>query len=234
MRILHLADLHLGKIFFDVHLTADQAYLLDQAAALVRDEKVDVVVISGDIYDRSVPPVEATEILDSFLSQLILDLGIHVILIPGNHDSAERLSFGSRLLRSRGLHIAADPYATVPVQVADSHGMVTFFPIPYIEPVTFRRHLGDTDIPDCTSAFSHLLSSSTVSGRTVCLAHCYAAGGTESESERPLSIGGSSLVDVDVFAPFSLTLLGHLHRPQKGGAERLVRRGAPPLFLFRT
>ena len=230
MRILHLADLHLGKIFHDVHLTGDQSHLLEQVVSLSRDERVDTVVISGDVYDRAVPPVEATEILDEFLSRLVLDLGIRVVLIPGNHDSAERIAFGSRLLRDRGLHIAADPYTCSPVEIADAHGKVTFIPVPYIEPITFRRHLEDADIPDFTAAYRHVLSGIPVAARTVCVAHCY-AGGMESESERPLAIGGSSLVDVNVFAPFSLTLLGHLHRPQKV-APNAWYAGAPLRYSF--
>jgi exonuclease SbcD len=231
MRILHLADLHLGKIFHDVHLTADQAYLLDQAAVLARDEHVDTVVISGDIYDRSVPPVEATEVLDDFLSRLILDLGIKVVLIPGNHDSAERIAFGSRLLRDRGLHIGADPFACTPVELVDAYGTLTFLPLPYVEPITFRRHCGDTDIPDFTAAYHHILAGVPTNGRTICIAHCYTAGGDGSESERPLAIGGTYLVDAEVFAPFSLTLLGHLHRPQMV-TPKAWYAGAPLRYSF--
>ncbi len=231
MKILHLADLHLGKIFHDIHLTGDQAYLLDQATALARDEKVDTVVISGDVYDRAVPPVEATEILDDFLSRLVLDHGIRVVLIPGNHDSAERMAFASRLLRDRGLHIASDPFACTPLELHDSHGPVTFLPVPYIEPVTFRRHLDDAEITDFTAAYRHVLSGLPVSGRTICVAHCYAADGVGSESERPLAIGGSSMVDAGVFAPYSLTLLGHLHRPQKV-APNAWYAGAPLRYSF--
>lgn len=231
MRIFHLADLHLGKIFHDVHLTADQAHLLDQAAALAKDENVDVVVISGDVYDRSVPPVEATEVLDEFLSRLVLDHRIRVVMIPGNHDSAERLSFGSRFLGERGLHIAADPYACTPLMIDDRHGTVTFLPVPYVEPVTFRRHLADADIPDFTAAYRQILDPLPTAGRTVCVAHCYAAGGVGSESERPLAIGGSSLVDAGVFSPFTLTLLGHLHRPQRV-APTVWYAGAPLRYSF--
>lgn len=231
MRILHLADLHLGKIFHDVHLTNDQAYLLDQAATLAQKEHVDTVVISGDVYDRSMPPVEATEVLDDFLSRLILDLGIRVVLIPGNHDSAERIAFGSRLLRDRGLHIAADPFACTLIELADEYGPVTFVPLPYIEPITFRRHLEDTDIPDFTAAYRHILADVSIDGRTVCIAHCYTAGGEGSESERPLAIGGTYLVDAAVFAPFSLTLLGHLHRPQKV-TSKVWYAGAPLRYSF--
>lgn len=231
MRILHLADLHLGKIFHDVHLTADQAHLLDQAAALARDEKVDVVVISGDVYDRPVPPVEATEALDDFLSRLVLDHRIRVIMIPGNHDSAERISFGSRLLGERGVHIAADPFSCTPVRIDDAHGTVSFLPIPYIEPLSFRRHLTDADIPDFTAAYRQILSGLPTAGRTICAAHCYAAGGVGSESERPLAIGGSSLVDAAIFSPFTLTLLGHLHRPQRV-SPNVWYAGAPLRYSF--
>jgi len=231
MRILHLADLHLGKIFHDVHLTSDQAYLLDQVATLAKDENVDTVVISGDVYDRSVPPVEATEVLDNFLSHLILDLGIKVILIPGNHDSAERIAFGSRLLRDRGLHISADPFACTSLELTDVHGPLTFLSLPYIEPITFRRNLEDTDIPDITAAYRHILAGVPTAGRTVCIAHCYTAGGVGSESERPLAIGGTYMVDAEVFAPFSLTLLGHLHRPQKV-TPKAWYAGAPLRYSF--
>lgn len=231
MRILHLADLHLGKIFHDVHLTDDQAYLLDQAATLAMEEHIDTVVISGDVYDRSVPPIEATEILDDFLSRLVLDLGLKVVLIPGNHDSAERIAFGSRLLRDRGLHIAADPFECKLIEMADEHGPITFLPIPYIEPITFRRHFEDSDIPDFTAAYRHVLENVPTAGRTVCVAHCYTAGGEGSESERPLAIGGTYLVDAEVFAPFCLTLLGHLHRPQKV-TPKAWYAGAPLRYSF--
>ncbi|MEW6218521.1 MAG: exonuclease SbcCD subunit D [Thermodesulfobacteriota bacterium] len=231
MRILHLADLHLGKILHDVHLTPDQDDLLGQVARLAEDEGVDVVVIAGDVYDRSVPPVEATEVLDHFLSTLILEQGTPVVLIPGNHDSAERLAFGSRLLRERGLHIAAEPASLRPITLADRYGPVVLLPIPYIEPLTLRRHLGDTAIPDFTAAYRHVLAGAPAAGRTVCIAHCYTAGGQESESERPLVMGGSQLVDAGVFAPFALTLLGHLHRPQQVAASAWYA-GAPLRYSF--
>jgi len=231
MRILHLADLHLGKIFHDVHLTDDQEYLLDQAAALAQGERVDTVVIAGDVYDRAIPPAEATELLDRFLSRLVLEYGVRVVIIPGNHDSAERLSFCSRLLRERGVYIAADPFSCTPLTLTDSWGGVTLFPVPYIEPISLRQTVRDQEIPDFSAAYRYLFSRLPVTGRTVCIAHCYAAGGEGSESERPLAIGGASLVDVDIFSPFTLTLLGHLHRPQRV-AETVWYAGAPLRYSF--
>lgn len=216
MRILHLADLHLGKIFHDVHLTDDQAHILDQITRFAIEGRVDVVAVTGDVYDRSVPPVQATVVMDDFLIRLV-DAGIRVIMTPGNHDSAERVSFGSRLMSSRGLFIAPGlPAPVQPVVLEDAHGAVTFYPLPYIDPLSLKRTLDDPDITDFDAAMGRVtVALAPLQGRTVCLAHCFCLGGAASESERPLSVGGSSLVDSSRFEPFSLTLLGHLHRPQK-------------------
>jgi len=233
MRILHLADLHLGKIFHDVHLTDDQAYILEQIVAITRDKRVDVVAISGDVYDRSVPPVQATVVMDEFLSRLLIDLEVKVILAPGNHDSAERLAFAGRLVRQRGLHISpALPGCVLPVQLEDQHGPVTFYPIPYVEPYMLRKSLDDPEISDFDDALARVISSLPPnSGRSVCLAHCFTQGGETSESERPLSIGGSSMVETSHFQRFDLTLLGHLHRPQKIG-EKIFYAGSPLKYSF--
>ena len=232
MRILHLADLHIGKVFHDVQMTDDQAYILDQIIGIVKQEKVDLVAITGDVYDRLVPPVQATVLMDDFLTRLI-DSGVKVILTPGNHDSAQRLAFGGRLVRSCGLHIApALPGAIMPVTLFDSHGEITFIPLPYIEPLLLRKSLDDPDIDSFDSALDAVMQSLPLcSGRTVCLAHCFTQGGVTSESERPLSIGGSSLVETGHFSRFNLTLLGHLHRPQKIN-ETVFYAGSPLKYSF--
>ncbi len=233
MRILHLADLHLGKILHNVCLTSDQAHILEQIIACVRDGKVDVVAISGDVYDRSVPPVQATVLMDEFLTRLLIELKVKVVLTPGNHDSAERLSFAGRLVSSQGLHIAPGlPGAILPVTLPDTHGPVTFFPLPYIEPLLLRKQLDDPGISDFNSALSAVIQSlPACEGRTVCLAHCFTQGGITSESERPLSIGGSSLVEPDHFRRFNLTLLGHLHRSQKI-SDTVYYAGSPLKYSF--
>ena len=233
MRILHLADLHLGKIIFDLHLTADQQHILEQIVAIAVREAVDVVVISGDLYDRSIPPVQATMVMDDFLSRLLIDHGIKVIITPGNHDSAERLAFASRLLKDQGLYISsAMSEGIAPVILHDAAGPVTFWPLPYIDPLALKRHLGDLEIDDFDTALQRVVASLPLSpGRNLCLAHCFTGGGEGSESERPLTIGGSSLVDPVHFAPFDLTLLGHLHRPQQIGA-RVFYAGSPLKYSF--
>ena len=233
MRILHLADLHLGKIIFDLHLTVDQQHILAQIVAIAVREAVDVVVISGDLYDRSIPPVAATMVMDDFLSRLLIDHGIKVIITPGNHDSAERLAFASRLLKDQGLYIASGlSEGIAPVVLPDAAGPVTFWPLPYVDPLALKRHLGDLEIDDFDTALQRVVAALPLAeGRNLCLAHCFTGGGEASESERPLSIGGSSLVDPAHFAPFDLTLLGHLHRPQQIGAK-VFYAGAPLKYSF--
>lgn len=233
MRILHLADLHIGKIFHDLHMTDDQAHILDRIVGIVRDNKVDVVAISGDLYDRSVPPVQATVVMDDFLTRLLLELGVTVIITPGNHDSAERLSFGGRLVRSQGLYIAAGLTSPVEtVRLSDEYGPVTFVPLPYIEPLLVRKTVNDPEVEGFDGAYRAVLNSlGALDGRTVCLAHCFALGGAPCESERPLSIGGSGLVDPSCFASFSLTLLGHLHRPQQI-TDTVFYAGSPLKYSF--
>jgi DNA repair protein SbcD/Mre11 len=237
VRILHLADLHLGKLVHEAPMTDDQAQVLQQVLAMVRDENVDVVAISGDVYDRAIPPVSATRLMDEFLSVLVLEQAVTVILTPGNHDSAERLSFGSRLLSAHGLHIAPGlPGEIVPVVMADAHGPVTFIPLPYITPLMLKEREEDLATGDFDEAMARVMTRVVASlpenpGRSVCLAHCFTLGGSTSESERPLSIGGSSVVDPAHFTPFSLTLLGHLHRPQKV-AERVFYAGSPLKYSF--
>jgi exonuclease SbcD len=229
---MHLADLHLGKIFHDVHLTDDQAHILDQIVEMAIEGRVEVVAISGDVYDRSVPPVQATVVMDDFLTRLI-DMGIRVVMTPGNHDSPERISFGSRLMRSRGLFIASGlPGKVTPVVIEDARGPVSFYPLPYVEPLLVRKSLEDQDVSDFDSAMARVMAGiQNGNGRSVCLAHCFTNGGESSESERPLSIGGSSLVGTGHFDRFQLTLLGHLHRPQKI-SDTIFYAGSPLAYSF--
>lgn len=233
MRILHLADLHLGKLVHETSMTDDQAHVLDQIAAIAREGKAEAVVICGDAYDRPIPPVAATRLMDDFLSRLVLDLGLPVLVIPGNHDSAERLGFGGRLLRERGLHLApALPGAIVPVTLADAHGPVTFFPLPYVSPVMLKEREDDLPSGDFDAALARVMDAlPEAEGRSVCLSHCFTMGGGGCDSERPLSIGGADKVGRERFDRFDLTLLGHLHRPQRVG-EKAFYAGSPLKYSF--
>jgi len=242
MRILHLADLHLGKIVHEVSMTEDQAHVLDQVADLVSQGGVDVVAITGDVYDRAIPPVAATQLMDDFLARLVLGLGVRVLLTPGNHDSAERLAFGGRLMRERGLFIApglsgltgtSGGGALLPVVLEDAHGPVHFHPLPFVAPVMLKETETDLGLGDFDEAMGRVMARLTLdpAGRNVCLAHCFTLGGQSCESERPLSIGGADMVSPERFSPFHLTLLGHLHRPQKVAAN-VFYAGSPLKYSF--
>lgn len=237
MRFLHTSDWHLGRIFHGVHLTSDQAHVLDQFFYLVRDTKPDAVVIAGDIYDRAVPPTEAVNLLDDTLSRLLLDLKVPVIAIAGNHDSPERLGFGNRLLSRQGLHVVGQlPGKLEPVTVNDCHGPVYFLPLTYAEPALVRERLGDDSAVDHQTAIELMIKQALANvpakARTVAVAHAFIAGGEESESERPLSVGGSSMVSSKVFSPFNYTALGHLHNSQQAGGENIRYSGSLLKYSF--
>ena len=237
MRIIHTADWHLGRIFYGVHLTQDQAYVLDQFVNLVREAKPDAVVIAGDVYDRAVPPPEAVSLLDETLSRLVIDLKTRVILIAGNHDSPERLGFGTRLLSQSGLHVAGrvglDPLWT---SLTDAHGTVSVCTIPYAEPALVRDRLGNPDLSDHAAAMRALIAKARETRprgtRSVLVAHALVVGGEESESERPLSVGGTGAVEPSVFDGFSFVALGHLHRPQRAGNDRIHYSGSLLQYSF--
>lgn len=222
MRLIHTSDWHLGRIFFGYHLTEDQAHVLEQFVQLVRDSRPDAVLIAGDIYDRSVPPVEAVRLLDHVLSEIVRGIGVPVIAVAGNHDSPERLAFGSGLLQKEGLHIAGTvDSAPLPVVLEDEVGPVAICPIPYAEPALVREAIANTEISGHAAALGAQLAAARERlpqpCRSVAVAHAFVAGGEESESERPLSVGGSGRVEASVFDGFDFTALGHLHRPQSVG-----------------
>ena len=214
MKILHTSDWHLGRLFHNVHLTEDQAHVLESFVALARDVRPDLIVIAGDLYDRAVPPPEAVELLDDVLGRLVLDLGIPTVAIAGNHDSAERIGFASRLLAGRGLHLAGPVERACPFTIEDAHGPVEVVPLPYASPEAVRSGL-KVDVHGHDEALRAQLAASVPNGvRRVAVAHAFVTGGQESESERALTVGGTGAVDASLFEGFSYVALGHLHRPQ--------------------
>lgn len=221
MRILHTADWHLGKLFYGSYLTEEQDYVLKtQLLPLIKDEGIDAVVLSGDVYDRSLPPTEAVALFDEIATKITAELKVPFLVISGNHDSAARLSFASRILSSQGLYIAGElDRMTDPVVLDDKYGPVAFLLAPYAEPAVVRHFLGDDSLRSHEAALCALLSwqqEKIPDGmRTVCAAHAFVAGGLAGDSERPLSIGGSDQVGSDLFTSFSYTALGHLHGPQQ-------------------
>ena len=219
MRILHTSDWHLGRIFQNIHLTDDQAYVLEQIKSIARERSVDVIVVAGDIYDRAVPPPEAVRLLDDTLYALLLDLKIPVIMIAGNHDSPDRLSFGSRLFNCHGLHLSGTlQYPLSPTIISDSYGPIAFYAVPYAETALVREKSGCQEIREHNDAMGVIVNSlqdtTPTTARRILCGHAFVQGGITQESERPICIGGSGSVDTKQFDGFTCTLLGHLHRPQ--------------------
>jgi exonuclease SbcD len=225
MRFIHTADWHLGRLFHGVHLTDDQHHALMQFVDLVKDERPDAILVAGDIYDRAIPPPDAVELLDEVLCKLVIDLKIPVVLIAGNHDSPQRLHFGSRLLANRRLYVTGNlPKKCESVVFADGHGPVHVYALPYSEPMIVRQCLDCEDVIDHDSAMRAMVGRIKAAhpngDRKILMAHAFVAGGAECESERPLSVGGAGTVDASNLGGFDYVALGHLHGPQKiGGGE---------------
>ncbi len=217
MRFLHTADWHLGKLLHGQHLTKDQAHLLDQVVGIVEEHEPDVVIIAGDVYDRSVPPAEAVELLDKVLTRLVVEIGVPVIAIRGNHDSADRLDFGSSILQRQGLHVFSKLRDTPGhVTFKDEHGPVHFVAFPFTEPALARQVFGDDSIRSHDDILAAQVQSAEIPDgeRAVAIAHVFARGGDLADSERHLSVGGAETVHASRFSRFCYTALGHLHRRQ--------------------
>jgi exonuclease SbcD len=196
-----------------------------------------VVIVAGDIYDRSVPPAAAVELLDSVIDRICRDLDVPMILIAGNHDSPERLSFGARQLATAGLHVVGSLWSIPqPIVLTGRDGeRVAFYPLPYTDPATVR-HVHDVEVSSHEEALAHLIAiveeSRAYTIPAVAIAHCFLSGGEGSESERPLSIGGIEYVPPQLFTSFSYTALGHLHAPQYRGDETICYSGSPLKYSF--
>ena len=237
MRFVHTADWHLGRIFHGVHLTEDQAYVLDELTEIVRDARPDVVIVAGDIYDRAVPPQDAVSLLDDVLSRLVAKVGVPVVLIAGNHDSPERLSFGARLLANSNLHVFGPLLPECrPVVIEDDFGPVNIYAIPFAEPPVVREKIGGNDIRDHDSALrqilQHIRAKQPAGRRSILVAHAAVVGGKTSDSERPLSIGGSETVEPAIFKGFDYVALGHLHQPQSSGEDHIQYSGSILKYSF--
>lgn len=243
MKIFHTGDWHIGKIVNQVHMTEDQAYALDNLVELMAAEKPDVLIIAGDIYDRGVPPVEAVELLDNILSKILLELQIPVLIVSGNHDSPDRLGFGSNILRAKGLHIAGRFEAEIRrVTLEDEHGPVNFYLVPYAAPAVVKDILGREDISDHDTALKAIVEvikeNWAPAERNILIYHGFVRGSSElelSESEKPLSLislGGADYVNVAHFTDFAYTALGHLHGPQSAGQERVRYSGSLLKYSF--
>lgn len=220
MKFIHLSDLHLGKRVNGYSMLEDQEYILNEIKAVITAEAPDAVLIAGDVYDKPVPPAEAVRLFDDFLVQLSR-LGLKVFVISGNHDSPERIAFGSRLMDASGIYLSPVYDGTVtPVSLHDAYGVVDVYMLPFIKPAHVRRFY-ETETEQIQSytdamqtALSHLPLDHT--HRNVLITHQFVTGSVRAESEE-ISVGGSDNIDASVFAPFDYVALGHLHTPQNCG-----------------
>jgi exonuclease SbcD len=236
MRILHTADWHLGRQLHNTKLIEDQAHILGELQALVRAERPDVVLIAGDVYDRTQPPGEAITLLDETLTRLA-EAQVAVVAIAGNHDGPHWVTYGSRLMQERGVYIYGHLQRCVePLIREDRYGRVAIYPLPYTEPPVFRSKLGDKTLKTHQDGVawwrSEIERHHPRNTRSVGVAHLFVVGGEESESERPLAVGGADMVDASLLAGFDYMALGHLHRPQRAGAEHVRYAGSLLKYSF--
>jgi exonuclease SbcD len=245
MRLLHTSDWHLGRTLHRADLREAQAAYLDHLVETVRSERVDAVLVSGDVYDRAIPPVDAVALCEDGLARL-RDAGARVVVISGNHDSARRLGFASALVDQAGVYLRTRAGSLAqPVLLEDQHGPVAVYGVPFLEPDAVRHDLPPS--PDqaendpaprghqgvLTRATDCIRADLATRGgaRSVVMAHAWVTGGEASESERDISVGGVGRVPASLFDGFGYTALGHLHGPQTLG-ERLRYSGSPLPYSF--
>ncbi|QJD87783.1 exonuclease SbcCD subunit D [Cohnella herbarum] len=237
MKFIHTADWHLGKLVQGVYMTEDQRYVLQQLLETVEKERPDAVVIAGDLYDRAIPPTEAVDLLDELFQQIVIGLNTPLLAISGNHDSPDRLNFGTAIMEARGLHLAGQLKPSLkPVVLRDTFGEVHFHLVPYADPAQVRYTYEDEDIRSHDDAMKAIVdrigASMDPSARHVFVGHAFVTPGARpeentSQSERPLSIGGAEYVHSEYFKAFHYTALGHLHQAHYVSDETIRYSGSP-------
>lgn len=254
MKIIHTSDWHIGKIVNEFSMIEDQKYILNKLIELIEIEDPKVLLIAGDIYDRSIPPVEAVELLNETLNKLIIEKNIKVLAISGNHDGGERLSFGGSILEKQGLYIAGrDEELYKKVTIKDENKNINFYLVPYKDPALIRKILEDKEIKSHNDAMISVVNKIkkelNKKEKNILVGHGYVtmkrkdaikelenkyevAELETSESERPLSIGGTDLIDGNIFEDFDYVALGHLHGRQKVGREEMRYSGSLLKYSF--
>lgn len=233
MKVMHLSDLHLGKRVNEFSMLEDQEYILTKIINIIDEEKPQAVTLAGDIYDKSVPSAEAVELFDNFLVRLSVR-GLKVFVISGNHDSAERIAFGGRLMNKSGIYMSPVYHGKVtPITLEDEFGEINFYMLPFVKPTNVRKFYTDDTIENYTDALRVSIENMNIdpSKRNILITHQFVTGAQRSESEE-ISVGGSDNVDVSVFQDFDYVALGHIHRAQKCGSEFVRYSGSPLKYSF--
>ncbi len=233
MKIVHLSDLHLGKRLGEFSLAEDQSFILGQILEIIGAEAPDAVIIAGDVYDKTVPPAEAVQLFSDFITD-ISRRNIQCFIISGNHDSPERISFGSEVMSAGGVHLSPVYSGRVkPVTLTDEFGRINFYMLPFVKPSTVRRCLDDEELQGYGEAIAAAVNKMDIdeNERNVLITHQFVTGAELSESE-DISAGGSESVPADIFSGFDYTALGHIHRPQNIGSEKIRYCGTPLKYSF--
>ncbi len=233
MKLIHLSDLHLGKRVNEFSMLEDQKHILWEVLRIIEEEKPDGVIIAGDVYDKSVPSAEAVALLDEFLVRLA-GMKQEVYMISGNHDSAERIAFGGRLMELSGIHLSPVFSGDIaPCVLKDGEGEVRIWLMPFVKPVDVRRAYPEEEIADYTGAVRTVISHMRIdpSVRNILVAHQFVTGAARSESE-DVSVGGMDNVDASVFDSFDYVALGHIHGPQQIGRAQVRYCGTPLKYSF--
>lgn len=233
MKIIHLADLHIGKRVNEFSMIDDQKYILNQILKIIDKEKPDAVIIAGDVYDKQVPSIEAVELLDSFISD-ISKRKTTTFIISGNHDSAERLAFGSSLMAMGKIYISPVYNGKISkYTLKNDFGSANFYLLPFVKPSHVKRFFPDEKIESYTDAIKVVVDNLKLdtSEINILIAHQFVTGASRTESEE-ISVGGLDNVDASVFEDFDYVALGHIHRPQKIGTERIRYCGTPLKYSF--
>ncbi|MBR6386314.1 MAG: exonuclease SbcCD subunit D [Ruminococcus sp.] len=233
MKIMHLSDLHLGKRLNAFSLVKDQKYILGQIIDIADRKKPDCVVIAGDIYDRTVPSAEAVALFDDFLSRLS-ERELPVMVISGNHDSPERIAYGNKIMQKSRIYLSPVYDGNIkPVILHDDFGEVYFYLLPFIRPSNVRQAFKDTEINTYTDALKVAVDAMNIdkSKRNILVAHQFVTGAIRSESEE-IYVGNLENVSMEVFEDFDYTALGHIHRPQNTGSDKIRYCGTPLKYSF--
>lgn len=233
MRFIHLSDLHLGLRLNKFSLLEDQSYILDRIFEIIGELGADAVIIAGDIYDKPVSPAEAVSLFDSFITRLS-DAGIKTLMISGNHDSAERVAFGSGVMSRGGIHIApVYDGKTKPVVLHDGFGDIFVYLLPFLKPSSVRRYFPDKTITTHNDALKAAVGAIETddSARSIIVSHQFVTGAVTCDSEE-IYVGGLENIDASIYEKFDYAALGHIHRPQNIAGERIRYCGTPLKYSF--
>lgn len=233
MKIMHLSDLHIGKRVNEYSMIQDQQYILKEILNVIDKEKVETVIIAGDVYDKTLPSAEAVGLFDEFLFKLS-SRNLKVLIISGNHDSPERIAFGGRIIEKSGFYLSPVYNGTVePITLEDEYGKVNFYLLPFIRPSDVRRFFPDENIENYTDAVKVAINNMNVdfNERNILVTHQFVTGAVLSESE-DISVGGTDNVSKEVFDGFDYVALGHIHREQIVGSENIRYCGTPLKYTF--